>query len=256
MPHADTTYGRLSFVRRAGSAEVSPVLFVHGAGGNALLWGSVMNRLPGTPALAVDLPGHGRSPGPGLTSIATAADAVLALAGALGVHEFIAAGHSMGGGVAIELALRAPERVRGLILLAVTARLLVAPALLEQLVADPPAARRWIVEAGYGPATTARTRALGEAQLAGVAPEVLHGDFVACSVYDARERLGEVHSPALVLCGADDRLTPPKYVRALAEGLPNAHLEIIAGAGHMLPMEAPGAVAAAISAFLSSSSRG
>ncbi|MCL6431859.1 MAG: alpha/beta hydrolase, partial [Anaerolineae bacterium] len=61
---------------------------------------------------------------------------------------------------------------------------------------------------------------------------------------------GEVRAPALVLCGAEDRLTPPRYVTALKEGLSKARLELIPAAGHMLPLECPEAVAHAISAFL------
>ncbi len=253
MPHIATRHGRLFYVRRsAPERSPAPVLFIHGAGGNALLWGSVMNRLRGTATVAVDLPGHGRSPGPDRAGIAAYADAVLALTDALGIEGFVAAGHSMGGGIALELALREPARVRGLALLSVTARLFVAPLLLQQLVEDPAAARRWIVETGYGPEVAARTRELGAAQLADVAPEVLHHDFVACSAFDARARLAEVRAPALVISGTEDRLTPPKYVRALAEGLPNAHLELVPGAGHMLPLEAPGPVAAALRPFLAS----
>lgn len=254
MPYADTPLGRIFYVRRGTAhACAAPLLFIHGAGGNALLWGATLNRLPGVDGVALDLPGHGRSPGPGLATIGAYGAAALALADALGLAELVLVGHSMGGGVALELALAQPERVRGLVLLSTTARLYVAPTLLQQLVDDPAAARRWIVETGYGPQTAEGTRRLGCAQLARVAPSVLHGDFVACSAFDARARLAEVRAPALVVCGAEDRLTPPKYVRALAEGLASARFEVIPGAGHMLPMEAPAAVAEAVLRFLSSS---
>jgi len=257
MPYAETSVGRIFYVRRgAAGRDAAPLLFVHGAGGNALLWGAVLGRLPGVDAVALDLPGHGRSPGAGCTSIVAYAGAALALADALSLPAVIMVGHSMGGGIALELARREPDRVAGLVLLSTTARLYVAPALLQQLVEDPPAARRWIVETGYGPQTARRTRDLGCAQLARVAPGVLHGDFVACSAFDSRAWLAGIRAPALVACGADDRLTPPKYVRALAEGLANARMEVIPGAGHMLPMEAPVAVAEAVLRFLSSSFSG
>lgn len=253
MPHATTRQGRLFYLRRAAARPGSvPVLFVHGAGGNALLWGAVLNGLRGLDTLAIDLPGHGRSPGPGSASISAYADATLALADALRLPELVLAGHSMGSAVALELALREPGRVCGLALLSATARMVVAPVLLQQLVEDPPAARRLIVEAGYGPEVGERLRRLGAEQLAGVAPEVLHSDFCACSAFDVRSRLGEVRCPALVLCGSEDRLTPSKYVRALAEGLPNARFQLLPGAGHMLPMEAPEAVAKALLPFLTS----
>ncbi len=251
MPYLDLDGQRLFYLRRAGTdQEPPPIVFLHGAGGNALLWGRVLQHLPGRAAVALDLPGHGRSTGPGSTTIAGYRRTVLAAADALGLQALIVAGHSMGGAIALDMALEAPERVRALVLMSVTARLYVAPALLEQLVQDPAKARQWIVETGYGPETLAQARALGAKQLAAVRPEVLHGDFVACSVFDARTRLSEVRAPALVLCGAEDRLTPPKYVAALQEGLPKARLELIPAAGHMLPLECPERVAHAILAFL------
>ncbi len=252
MPYVTTVHAeRLYYVRRSrGPGGPPAVLFIHGAGGNALLWGRVLNALPGVDAIALDLPGHGRSAGPGYSTIADYAATALAAADALALEALVVAGHSMGGAIALELALHAPARVVGLALISTTARLAVAPALLQQLVDDPAQARQWIVDIGYGPGIPAAVRQLGARQLAAVAPAVLHGDFLACNRYDARARLPEVRCPALVLCGTEDRLTPPKYVRALQEGLPAARLELVAGAGHMLPLERPEAVAAAITRFL------
>ena len=253
MPYVTTPSVRLFYVRRPSRQPESPsVLFIHGAGGNALLWGRVLNRLPSADCIALDLPGHGRSSGPACSSIQAHSAAVLGLATALGLHDLVVVGHSMGGAVALQVALSEPSRVRALVLLSTSARLFVAPALLEQLAADPAQAREWIVEAGYGPETPAQTRLVGARQLAQVPPEVLHGDFMACSNVDYRNRLVEVRCPALVLCGSEDRLTPPRYVRALQEGLPAARFELIPRTGHMLPLECPEAVAEAIARFLDS----
>ena len=253
MPHVTVGGQRLFYLRRAADGQSGPVvLLLHGAGGNALLWGRVLNALPGVNAIALDLPGHGRSAGPGRSSIAAYCDDVLGLAERLHLDDLVLAGHSMGGAVALDVALRQPSRLRALVLMSVAARLFVAPALLQQLVEDPAKARQWIIDTGYGPQTLAEARELGARQLAEVAPEVLHGDFFACSVYDARLRLSEVGRPALVLCGAEDRLTPPSCVRALQEGLPAAYLELVPCAGPMLPLECPQAGAGAMGRFLSS----
>lgn len=252
MPYIVADGRRLHYVQRARGRSGPPLLFLHGAGGNALLWGRLLQHLPGLPAMAVDLPGHGRSAGPGHRAIPDYAQIVLAALEALRLEGVVLVGHSMGGAIALETALHDPTRLCGLILMSVTARLFVAPALLQQLVEDPAQARQWIVDTGYGPETRAQARQLGARQLAEVAPEVLHGDFVACSLYDARPRLPEITIPALVLCGSQDRLTPPKYVRALQEGLPAAQLELVPGAGHMLPLERPAEVAALTGRFLAS----
>lgn len=251
MPYIDTPNQHLFCVRRAsGRSDAPRVLFIHGAGGNALLWGRVLNCLPDADCLALDLPAHGRSSGGPSSDLSTYTSAVLELVQALELRSLVIAGHSMGGAIALAVALHDPGRVRALILISTTARLLVSPALLEQLAADPAAARQWIVETGYGPQTLAQTRRLGIQQLAQVAPEVLRGDFLACSNVDLRPRLPEIACPALVLCGSEDRLVSLKYARALQEGLPQARFQLIPAAGHMLPLEAPEAVAEAISAFL------
>ncbi|HMV40874.1 MAG TPA: alpha/beta fold hydrolase, partial [Plasticicumulans sp.] len=64
------------------------------------------------------------------------------------------------------------------------------------------------------------------------------------------ERLGTLRLPTLVVSGALDVMTPPKYGRALAEAIPGAHHVEIAGAGHMLALERPQAVRAALTGFL------
>ncbi|MGQ9681547.1 MAG: alpha/beta fold hydrolase [Anaerolineae bacterium] len=226
------------------------MFLLHGAGGQALLWGSVLAHLADLDAVALDLPGHGHSEGPASTDLAAYADAVAALPAELGLRSVVVAGHSMGGAIALALALRRPPWLRAVVLISVTARLFVTPDLLQKLVQDPAEARRWIVETGYGPATEARLRESGLQQLAQVPPEVLHQDFVACSRSDMQAHLRNVEVPALVLCGDQDRLTPLKHVRALAEGLPRATLRIVPGAGHMLPLERPDAVGAAVTAFV------
>jgi 3-oxoadipate enol-lactonase/3-oxoadipate enol-lactonase/4-carboxymuconolactone decarboxylase len=77
---------------------------------------------------------------------------------------------------------------------------------------------------------------------------VTHGDLEACDAFDVSARLGEVRVPALVACGSEDRMTPPRLSRSLAEGIPAGRLEVGDGAGHMLPLEAPARVAALLDA--------
>ncbi len=66
MPYVTVDGQRLFYLRRSLRGRTGPpVLLLHGAGGNALLWGRVLQHLPGADAIALDLPGHGRSVGPG-----------------------------------------------------------------------------------------------------------------------------------------------------------------------------------------------
>jgi pimeloyl-ACP methyl ester carboxylesterase len=91
---------------------------------------------------------------------------------------------------------------------------------------------------------------LGRAQMAATAPQVLHGDFVACDGFDAIGRLSEVTVPCLVVCGSKDRMTPREYSTYLQNNIKGAVLCLVEGAGHMVPIEAPQAVSQALSSLL------
>ena len=101
------------------SGEGLPLVLLHGFGGDHTAWLSIVSRLRGTPTIAYDLPGHGRSldmPGGGRPS--AMAKAVLVDLDKRGVERFHLAGHSMGGATAAMIALRAPERLASLTLVA------------------------------------------------------------------------------------------------------------------------------------------
>ena len=237
--------------RSAGSTG-APLLLVHGAGGTHRHWPAALRELPGRRVMALDLPGHGRSPGPGEKSVAAFAARVVALLDALEVRTAVVAGHSMGGAIALTLALQAPARVAGLVLVGTGARLRVTTAVLTTT-ADPALlaqAARGMIEWSFAPgASEALLGPCVEGLLAN-APGVAHDDFAACNAFDVMPRLGEVAVPALVICGEEDRLTPPKYSEFLRAGLRGARLLRIPGAGHMVMLEKPEPVARAVSAFL------
>ena len=237
---------------RPSGATGPPLLLVHGSGGTGLHWPEQVRRLAGRRVLALDLPGHGRSPGPPERTVAAAAARVTALLDALAIPSAVVAGHSMGGAIALTLALETPERVAGLVLVGTGARLRVHPATLA-LTADPAqlaAAARQMAAFSFGPGAGASLlEPFVEGLLAG-APGLLHQDLAACDVFDVMARLGEVTAPALVISGDEDRLTPPKYSEHLQAAIRGARRVRVPGAGHMVMLEAPERVAEAIDGFL------
>jgi pimeloyl-ACP methyl ester carboxylesterase len=221
-----------------------PLLLVHGAGGTHATWPETLRRLPGRRVLTVDLPGHGSSPLPGERSVPDYVRRLVELLDALGIERVAVGGHSMGGAIALGLALEAPERVAGLLLVGTGARLRIAPAIL-QASADPARAREVadaVAAVSFGAAAPPGLREAYAAGIAGVAPGVLHGDFTACDTFDVMARLAEVRAPSRLVVGEEDRLTPPKYAAFLRAGLPGEGLLTVPGAGHMVTWEAPGAV--------------
>ncbi|MFN2226660.1 MAG: alpha/beta fold hydrolase [Anaerolineae bacterium] len=238
--------------RRPVPERQPPVVLIHGAGGSHQLWLYQVRDLPEARTYAPDLPGHGRSQGPGRDSIAAYGDWLIAFLDAVGAERAVLVGHSMGGGIALDVALRHPGRVAGLGLVATGARMRVAPALLEQLQEDPDAAARLIAEWSYGPEAAEEMVRQGRRQLQQTPPDVLYGDFVASDAFDVRDRLSQISAPACLLFGTQDRMTPAKYAPALRDALPHAILHLVEGAGHMILVEQPQAVTRALTALLDS----
>ena len=226
------------------------LVLIHGAGGTLLHWPPRLRRLPGITVYALDLPGHGDSGGDSCAELADYRDTVLDFIGQLGLEQVILGGHSMGGAIALEVALTRPQQLDGLVLMGTGARLNVAPALLTGLQNAFEATTAQIARAAYGPATPDSIVADFAAQLQHASSAVVYNDFLACSKYDVSSQLAEVTCPALILCGADDRLTPPKLSAYLHEHLPASTFHMVPAAGHMVMLEQEELVMAHLSAFL------
>lgn len=246
--------GLYYFAHNPDEHNCPPVILIHGAGGTHLSWPAEIRRLHGQRMLAVDLPGHGKSTGLGKHSIPEYARSLLDFMDALGLYKAVFVGHSMGGGIALDLALDHPEHVAGLGLIASNARLRVAQAILDGL-AHPttaPRAIQTIVDWSFGPKVDESLKQLAARMLGETRPAVLAGDLVACNNFDVIQRLPEINLPTLIVCGTEDRMTPLRFSEALAIQIPGAALQTIDTAGHMVMLEQPRRVAGILNIFIKS----
>jgi len=167
-----------------------------------------------------------------------------------GLERSVLGGYSVGGAVALEAALSAPDRFRGLLLIATGARLRVRREFFDLLAGDYDAAVEELLRWWFSPGASPRAVERARMALRVVSPAVVHDDFWAADQFDALDRLGGMTLPTLVLCGEEDRLTPVKYSEYLHEQIAGSQLIVIPDAGHMVVLEQPRATNEAIASFL------
>ena len=248
-----TVDGRAVFAATGGKAfdpEQPSIVFIHGSGMDHTVW-TLQTRYfahHGRSVLAVDLPGHGRSAGPPLTSIGAIADWIVRLLDAAGASKAALAGHSMGALAALEAAARAPGRVWALALLGVAEHMKVHPDLIRSATAHEHAAIDLIASWGFG-----RRAHLGGAQAPGLwmmgggvrllernIAGVLATDLNACNAYDGgAAAAAKLRCPTLLLLGELDRMTPPQAARPLAQRIADARVVTLPATGHMMMVEQP-----------------
>jgi pimeloyl-ACP methyl ester carboxylesterase len=229
------------------------VLLVHGAGNDHSVWSLQSRYLAhhGHNVVAVDLPGHGRSPGPPLASVDDIAAWLAAALATLGIGRYAVVGHSLGALAALALAASHPAEVSALALLGPAVPMSVNDALLDAALHDVPAAAALITgwshtaahQLGGNPVPglwmTGQARQLIER----MPPGVLHVDLLACHRYaDGVEAAARVRCPVLLVLGARDVMAPPRAAAPLQATLPAARTVQLPGAGHAMMAEAPDAV--------------
>ena len=196
-----------------------------------------------------DLPGHGGAPARPAGSVADLAARLLATLDKLGVQRFAYAGCALGGAIGAELALRHPERLASLVLIAASPRFGTADEFRQRGVIvrtnglDPIARtspERWFT-GGFAAAQPAITEWAVQ-MVRTTDPGCYITACEALAGFDVRAELGRIGVPTLVLVGSEDRVTGPAEARTLVAGIPDARLAVVPGASHLVPVEQPAAV--------------
>ena len=228
------------------------VILLHGAGGNHLHWPPEIRRIAGQRIYAPDLPGHGKSDGIGRQSIADYTDCVLAFMDGLKLRKAIFVGHSMGGAIALQMALHHSRRTLGIVLINTAPSLRLPAGLLENtlVAATFPLAVKTIGELAFGPQVDPQLKDSAMQRMGEIRSSVLHGDFLACDSFDVSTRLGRIKVPTLIVSGADDKMVPTHYAQTMHQKIKNSLLHTVDGAGHMLMLENPTAIINILRLFL------
>ncbi len=243
------------------------VVFMHGAQHDHSVWILQSRYLAhhGFSVLALDLPGHLRSPGPAPKSIEAIADRVADALRAANIAQFVVVGHSMGSLIALELARRWPAAVRGVALVATAFPMRVADALLDATRQDPPQAMQAINVWSHSPSVDGFNRKPSNPspgfsnmwqnlrlmqRIERNRRDVLAIDFAACNAYAGGvETVRALDCPVLFVLGTSDAMTPARNAKSLIDACRNGETVVLRGAGHSLMAEAPDGVREALAAF-------
>lgn len=247
MPQFSLSDGAIWYARRkARQSVLPPLVLLHGAGGSHLDWPGELRHLPGVETIVVDLPGHGKSSLPARQSIDAYAEDLVTFLQALQIPGVVLLGHSMGGAIALSMAIQAADRIKGLVLIGTGARLPVHPAILTQVTVDPAGVYSRLVRGMWVTGTSEDVLQAARQRLESCPPDVVHADFLACDSYDVRASLPVIDVPALVIGGTADRMTPLVLSETLVQELPDAELVVVEDGGHMMALEQPAVVAGAV----------
>lgn len=256
--------GKTAFVATVGRAldpDRPTILFVHGVGLDHSVWPLPMRYFArhGRNVLAVDLPGHGRSQGPPLTTIEAMGDWLLKVLDSAGIEQSAFVGHSMGSLVTLAGVARHPVRARALVLIGASAPMPVHERLLAAAQANAHGAIDMLNIWGHSQAgqiggvgapglwkTGSALRLWEQA-----APGVIYADLKACNDYkEGPTHAAQIACPALVIIGDRDIMTPPSAGRKLASAIAGARTVTIRNSGHALLEEQPNAVLDALTEVL------
>jgi 3-oxoadipate enol-lactonase len=237
------------------SGDGPPLLMIMGMSGTALSWGEpfLSDLRHDFDLIAYDHRGVGASSQlDGPVTIREMAQDAAGLLAALELDSAHVLGISMGGMIAQELALAAPERIRTLTLGCTycggEGSSLAAPAALQRLTeammsGDRERALRASWEINVSPAfaddADAYARFVAIAMRRAVSVPVIMAQMQACAAHDTNARLGQIELPTLVVHGTVDDLLPVQNGRLIAERIPGAQLEILDDVGHLFFWERP-----------------
>jgi len=239
----------------AGVGEATPIVFLHGVGSDKSVWRPQLEHFRGERrAIAFDYPGYGESDSaPQGTTRDDYATTILAALTELGVQQAHVCGLSLGGVVAIAMHHHWPKRIASLILADTFAEHPEGRAVYERSIAasgDLRAVAEGRVDILLGQPADPSVRTEVVETMARIDPAAYRIGAEAVWLAEQRDRASRVRVPTLVLCGAEDRVTPPALSAALARLIPGAQSEVITGAGHISNLERPDEFNLLVGAFV------
>ena len=220
--------------------QAQSLFFIHGSGGDHSLWSFQYARLnKNFNIVAVDLPGHGSSEGSGESDINVYSLWVKKLLDVLQLKNVIIIGHSLGAAIALTLAADFGSMIKGIAAVGGGLKMPVNPAIFELLKKEPETAFELMCKFSLAKENRTKLAEPLKKSMAAANIEALYNDLVACDKIDLTEKVKNINLPSLIICGEEDKMTPPQLSRDIAANINGSKTCFIKNAGHMVMMENP-----------------
>ena len=224
------------------------LVFIHGAGTSGLSFYYQSKHFRNSKA--IDLPGH--PAGAPCKSINDYVEWVRGFIAARGYKDVVLCGHSMGGAISLAYAHKYPEELKGLVLMNTGAKLKVSETILDSCKVDTAEQKAiWLkYHEAHFECPDKDIKLLLTQKTENIGPSTEKLDLEACNDFDMMGELSNFSIPSQIICGEEDKLTPPKYSQYLNDNLEDSDLTIIQKSGHFSQLDSHKQVNQSIEQFI------
>lgn len=229
------------------------IFFIHGSGGDHSLWSFQYAKLhKDFNIVGVNLPGHGGSEGKGESDIKEYTKWMKKLLAVLRLPNAVLVGHSLGAAIALNFAAGFAPLIKGVVAVGGGLKMPVNPSIFELLQTAPETAFEMMCKFSLAKESRAIFTEPLKKSMATANVEALYNDLAACDKMDLTQDVQKIKLPVLIVCGTQDKMTPPGLSEQIAAGISDARLCLIEGAGHMVMMEKAQEFNEALNSFVQS----
>ena len=239
------------FYQINGNGTEKAIIFIHGSGGNSNLWKHQLINFDGISSrIAIDLPSHAQSDKFSELSLELYVDVLKVLIDSLKLKEVMLAGQSLGGAVIQSYYFKYPEKVSALVLIGTGARLRVSPFIFNTIKNNFQEYLNLTPIGSFYGKTSKEITDYYIKEVSKTDKEVIYNDYSICDKFDVMDKMNLIKIPCLIICGKDDKLTPPKYAIYSNDKIEESELTLINKAGHIVMLEKPEEVNQGIKEFI------
>ena len=234
-------------------AKRKSLLFVHGSGGDHKNWENQyleLNKLFNIAAL--DLPGHGQSTGKGEQSVDSYVKWIKKFIDKSEYKKPVIIGHSLGAAISLVSAIKYGSLLSGIIPVGGGVTMPVNDTILNGIRKDTRNTMALVSKFSLTKQNRDILAPILTEDLLKTDPEITYGDFLSCSKLNITNQISGIKIPTLVVCGSDDKMTPPALSKFISDHIENARLALIEKAGHFVTLENANDLNNAISEFVKS----